>query len=361
MSDPVDPRDPASRPPVFSHGWDADRKVRFLHHLSEKGDVRAAAARVGMSRQSAYMQRRRDGVFAQGWQAALVLARVEVEDVLATRALDGVEEEVWFRGELVGVRRRYDSRLLLAHLARLDALNETIAGEQAERFDEVLALLTGERPEPALFRASPFPKEPDPVLPLAREEFADSAATLACNEEYEEWHEAYVNLEAAKEDEPEPDYDGRRTGFLRDWDKWQASAFERVDRALAASSGSDDLPHSGSGRKDDRGEGEGGDLPPAEYKSLAGRPALLPLAGAFGSGPVFTSAAAIASGLCKPCQPVALSKAGHGWANADRAWERNAGFAVIAYEGRRGPPPTPPTTAPADLSLKDRKHQAAGA
>ncbi|MFD1958902.1 hypothetical protein ACFSHP_07045 [Novosphingobium panipatense] len=95
-----------------------------------------------MSRTSAYLLRRRDAAFAAGWEAALVLARRHVEEVLATRALDGVEEAVWFRGELVGSRRRYDTRLLLAHLARLDRVAEETA-DHAGRFDEALALVAG--------------------------------------------------------------------------------------------------------------------------------------------------------------------------------------------------------------------------
>ncbi|MFD2135663.1 hypothetical protein ACFSLT_11410 [Novosphingobium resinovorum] len=93
------PRIVSSPSPYVSHtAWDADRKVRFLDQLSQKGDVRAACAFVGMSRTSAYLLRRRDAVFADAWTAALVLARRHVEEVLATRALDGVEEAVWFRG-----------------------------------------------------------------------------------------------------------------------------------------------------------------------------------------------------------------------------------------------------------------------
>lgn len=111
--------------------------------------MQAACARVGMSRTSAYLLRRRDAGFAQGWQAALVLARRHVEEVLATRALDGVDEAVWFHGEKVGVRRRFDARLLLAHLARLDKAAEASGGEEggdalALRFDETLALIAGE-------------------------------------------------------------------------------------------------------------------------------------------------------------------------------------------------------------------------
>ena len=104
--------------PVFT----ADLKLRFLDELSRHGNVRVAAARVGVSRSGAYLARRRDGAFAAGWSAALRLARQHGEAVLAERALEGVEEPVYYRGELIAVRRRFDSRLLLAHLARLDAL-----------------------------------------------------------------------------------------------------------------------------------------------------------------------------------------------------------------------------------------------
>jgi len=67
--------------------------------------------------------------------------------VLACRAIDGIEEEVWFRGEVVGTRRRYDSRLLLAHIARLDALarDEQVCADAA-RFDELVALAGGAVP-----------------------------------------------------------------------------------------------------------------------------------------------------------------------------------------------------------------------
>lgn len=63
----------------------------------------------------------RSARFAAGWDGALVLARQVAEDVLAQRALEGVEEPVFYRGEQVGSRWRFDARLLLAHLARLDA------------------------------------------------------------------------------------------------------------------------------------------------------------------------------------------------------------------------------------------------
>jgi len=115
-------------------------KARFLDELSRHGNVRVAGARVGVSRSGLYLARRRDALFAAGWRAALGLARQHAEAVLAERALEGVEEPVFFRGELIAVRRRYDARLLLAHLARLDALcGDGDAEAAAGEFDRLLA------------------------------------------------------------------------------------------------------------------------------------------------------------------------------------------------------------------------------
>jgi len=254
--------------------WDADRRVRFLHHLADKGDVRAACGRVGMSRTSAYLLRRRDAAFARAWQAALVQARRHVEEVLATRALDGVQEAVWFRGELVGTRRRYDSRLLLAHLARLDHMaGEDGAGEggaEADRFNEMLALVAGERADEALRDAGAAAD----ALPLAREDYLNASVEPAYIDANEAWIDTVEGMDTAFEeahgfspdDEEEcaahpsveaPDYppvptrEGVRAVHAARWDDWQSRACARVDRALFG-------PASGEA--------------PMEFKSLEGLP-----------------------------------------------------------------------------------------
>lgn len=154
-------------------GWTPGRKAQFLDHLASRGDVRAACARVGLSAEAAYRLRRRDPLFARGWAAALLLARESVAQVLATRAIDGVEEQVFYRGELIGTRRRYDARLLLAYIARLDQrADEEAAGADAGRFDELLACIAGEQPSDALAGA-------DGVLPVGRERAAERAAHAA--------------------------------------------------------------------------------------------------------------------------------------------------------------------------------------
>jgi len=160
--------------PLPPRGWTPQAMARFLDHLSVRGNVRAACARVGLSAEAAYRLRRRDALFARGWAAALVLARDSSEQVLATRAIDGVEQAVFHRGEEVGSRTLYDTRLLLAHLARLDRLVEEDerALEDAGRFDEVLALIAGER----------FPEElagEDEALPMERAEVVGEAVADA--------------------------------------------------------------------------------------------------------------------------------------------------------------------------------------
>jgi hypothetical protein len=95
-------------------------KSRFLDHLSEYGNVALACKRAGVSRQTAYRERRRHPAFAKLWDAATLAARTVAEEALAERAVHGVEEPVFYHGEEVGHRRRYSDRLLLAHLARLD-------------------------------------------------------------------------------------------------------------------------------------------------------------------------------------------------------------------------------------------------
>ena len=68
-----------------------------------------------------------------------MVARANAEATLASRAIDGVEEEIRYHGEVVGTRIRYSDRLLLAHLGRLDKLAETpAAGAFAEDFDNAL-------------------------------------------------------------------------------------------------------------------------------------------------------------------------------------------------------------------------------
>jgi hypothetical protein len=81
------------------------------------------------------------------WDAALVLARPQVEEVLADRALNGIVETVYYRGEEIATRTRFDTRLLLAHLGRLDRMEDGYGVRVAVTdFDERVAELRKQRP-----------------------------------------------------------------------------------------------------------------------------------------------------------------------------------------------------------------------
>lgn len=126
-----------------ARGWTPERKMLFLDRLAASGNARAACRRAGLSAESAYRQRRKDALFARAWAAAVVLGRDASEQVLGDRAVDGIEEDVWHRGEVVGTRRRYDTRLLLAHLARLDTVVTEEAADDAAHFEDLLARIGG--------------------------------------------------------------------------------------------------------------------------------------------------------------------------------------------------------------------------
>jgi hypothetical protein len=205
---------PAIVPAVRHDGWTEVRKVHFLEHLAGHGNVRAACSSVGMSHAAAYRLRRRDPLFARAWGAALVLAREASAEVLACRAIDGIEEEVWYRGEFRGTRRRYDSRLLLAHMARLDKLAEnTQARADARRFDELVACVAGAAiPEGLLPGEDGLPPNRKACALMMAEGASDAASDDDC-------HEAYFRGEAEGE---------------ALWDAWFAGACDAVDQLLEA-------------------------------------------------------------------------------------------------------------------------------
>ena len=224
--------------PIRHDGWSRERKARFLDRLAACGNVRTASAAAGMSRDSAYRLRRRDAAFARGWDAALLLSVPRGKDVLADKATEGIEEDVWYRGELVGTRRRFDARLLLAHIARLEKLVAELpehAAEDAARFDELVAAIGGEAPpEHIAVEDEPLPLDRDSAVLMA-----DQAARDRVREEQDERRRdagggaRAKRLNAAEraalaEEESEAAASARAEAE-REWDAWAAYACEAVD------------------------------------------------------------------------------------------------------------------------------------
>lgn len=222
-------------------GFTPARKVRFLHHLAQVGNVRAACRAAGTTPQTAYLARRRDYAFACGWDAAMVLALDHHEQVLASFALEGVEESVWFRGELAGTRTRFDTRLFLAHLTRLDRHAENaLAQRHAARFDELLALVAGERFEAGIGEIDRRGEEADPVLPCWRKDHVERVeAAWRAGRELGENDDASEEEQDARSAEFERGVCEVREMAARQWDDWEARALAGVDAALAEGEAAD--------------------------------------------------------------------------------------------------------------------------
>ncbi|MCZ7539729.1 MAG: terminase [Anaerolineae bacterium] len=86
---------------------------KFLTALEESASVTAAAAAAGITRQNAYNHRRHDDSFAEKWSRALEIGIGTLEDEAVRRALEGVEEPIYQRGEYCGTINRYSDTLLI--------------------------------------------------------------------------------------------------------------------------------------------------------------------------------------------------------------------------------------------------------
>ncbi|QIK77892.1 hypothetical protein G7077_02140 [Sphingomonas piscis] len=128
-------------------GWTPPRRRLFLSVLAETGRVDQACYWSSLSRQSAYRLRARDPLFAAGWAAAAEIARTLLADTLFEKAIDGITETIVKEGEVVAERHRFDSRLSVAVLNRLDKRCDRAAEQGARhlpaiaQWDEFLNLI----------------------------------------------------------------------------------------------------------------------------------------------------------------------------------------------------------------------------
>jgi hypothetical protein len=103
-------------------GWTPERIRTFLVTLADCGCVTDAANAAGMSLRSAYALRNRaEGrAFHYAWEAALQIAKRSLADALMSRAVHGHADQMRRGGEVVAERFRFDNRLAMALLTRLD-------------------------------------------------------------------------------------------------------------------------------------------------------------------------------------------------------------------------------------------------
>jgi hypothetical protein len=111
-------------------GWTPERQRAFIAALAKGYRAGRAAARVGMSRKSAYALRSRAGGewFAAAWDAAVAIARrrrieARMPDDFA-RGVEGVLRPIRHRGRILAWDRRFDDAALIRLLRRTDRLLE---------------------------------------------------------------------------------------------------------------------------------------------------------------------------------------------------------------------------------------------
>lgn len=127
---------PAALPAPASYHWTPLLQRDFLESLATTGSVKISAAKVGMSPSAVYQlkQRPAGAAFKLGCAAAVLIARGRLVDELLDRAIWGYDETAEILredGRSFAKRRRLDSRLGLAMLARLDKMVETRARTNA--------------------------------------------------------------------------------------------------------------------------------------------------------------------------------------------------------------------------------------
>ena len=114
----------------------------FIESLAQTGNVSAASRAVGRPRAFVYQARQRYPEFAVAWAQAMEEASDRLEMEALRRAVDGVPEDKFYRGAIVGQIVRYSDGLLMFLLKarRPDLFDSHAAGcRQGEDGDDSAA------------------------------------------------------------------------------------------------------------------------------------------------------------------------------------------------------------------------------
>ena len=190
----------------FRHdGWTPERQERFIEALAATGCVEQAARAVGKSVSSAYALKTRAEArpFRLAWEAALEVGIKRLSEAALSRAIHGVAQPIFYKGEQVGERRHYDERLTMFLLRyrdparfgpwidRVDSVEEKFDGAPMllrQLLNRMVDKLFGEAGEDAFDRA------------VARGELPEDAPEPEDDED-EDWDE---ECEDEVEDEETP-------------------------------------------------------------------------------------------------------------------------------------------------------------
>lgn len=135
---PIQPlgfRPPAAKP------IDDGRKAVFLSHLSRHGiptlAAKAASPHTATGNLEGFKKaRKKDSAFDEAWDIAMQMARDHTEAELHRRAVEGYQQDVWYRGEKVGEETKYSDNLLLARMKALDPERYGTSHQKIEKTTE---------------------------------------------------------------------------------------------------------------------------------------------------------------------------------------------------------------------------------
>lgn len=258
-------------------GWTPARQVAFVQALAACGHIEEACAAVGKSPRSFYDLRARadSGSFRQAVDLALDQGVTRLEDAMLGRALHGVVEPIFYKGEQVGERRRYDERLALALLRarRPERYGKWRDGMQCTREDPdaaakllKLALRDLAEAASALAAGRPAPDRP----PLKRERLMDDPEEIALEERRQ------AERERRREQEDEERREAEWQAYLETLEAQTHGTDAPPSPGMPADDARapDDAPDGEEeGRSDDHAAGAGGsDQPASGEPTLADPP-----------------------------------------------------------------------------------------
>lgn len=124
-------------------GWTQQRQRQFLRALADTGRYGEAAARVGLSSEAARAFRARSPAFQAMCDKALAEGGTTIEEAAYVRAVEGWEEPIVHRGQVIGYRRRFSDVLTKTLLQQTTAAPARRGGHVAPRLtdEEVSASL----------------------------------------------------------------------------------------------------------------------------------------------------------------------------------------------------------------------------
>ena len=97
-----------------------DRVDEFFSLLALAHSVKYACKMIGVSRDTVYAHRRDNPAFAIRWEEAEKEGLETLRDELRRRAVDGVENPVYYQGTRVGSTKYWSDNLLMFEMKRRD-------------------------------------------------------------------------------------------------------------------------------------------------------------------------------------------------------------------------------------------------